>query len=306
MANTTSGLFETLVAAAVPAAKALKFSNKMLDHVYVGFEPNYATLGSTLNVNVPVVNEGDVNDIGSGDIVITDTSHNTYPIVFDKNQSTSFVIRNFDEIRTPQDLRNLYLDARLEALMRKVDRDLCSLVTSTNFNTYSSLTGGADVFTRANLATLWNSLAGGGVPVDDTANMFFLTSNLPYSNMLNDTSFAQESIVGIDAADKTRTAAFLPQFGATLSYDQLFPQPTAGSTYAGLFFHRYAIAMRTAPLQPMGDSNIKEITVYPRPNLPVRIQMANSIAHQGVVINLNCAYGRAVVRATHGAYAVST
>src|SRR5262249_31055381 len=187
-----------------------------------------------------------------------------------------------------------------------IDRKACNFVTSTSFNAYSSITGGNDVFTRTHLATAWNNLAGGGAPIDDSRNLFFMTSNLPFSNMLNDSSFNQQSIVGIDAADKTRTAAFLPQFGATLRWDQLFPQPSAGATYAGLFFHRYAVAMRTAPLPPMGDGSLKETYVYPKPNLPIRIQMQNNLTHQGLIVSLNCAFGMAVVRPAHASYLVST
>lgn len=305
MANTTAGLFETLANAASEAAKALKFSNTMLEKVYIGYEPNYATLGQTLNINIPVVNEGDVNDIGSGDIVVTDTTHTTTPIVFDTNMSTSFVIRNFDQVRTPSDLRSLYLDAKLEALIRKTNRKICNLVTSTNFNTYTTINGGSKVFTRSHLTQAWNNLVGGGAIMEGTPDLFFVTNNTPYSNMLNDSSFNQESIVGINAADKTRTTTFLPQMGAELAYDQLFPQPSAGATYSGLFFHRYAIAMRTAPMQPMADGSIREMTVFPKPNLPVRIQMQNSMQHQGVVINMNLPFGLKVVRPTHGSYLVT-
>jgi hypothetical protein len=306
MANSTANLFETLVAAASEASTALKFRNSFLETIYMGFEPNYATLGQTLNINIPVVNEGNVQDIQAGDIQIADYAYTTASITFNRNMQTAFVVRNFDEVRTPEQLRQKFLDAYLEALLRKVDRDVCSLVTATNFNVYSTITGGTKVFTRTQLTTAWNNLAGGGVPIDDTANLFFMTSNLPFSNMLNDSSFNQESIVGIDAADKTRTAAFLPQFGATLTWDQLFPQPTANTTYAGLFYHRYAIAMRTAPLPPMADGSLKETYVYPKPNLPVRIQMQNSMQHQGTVVSLNCAYGVNVVRPTHGSYLVTT
>ncbi|MHC5536650.1 hypothetical protein ACYOEI_00065 [Singulisphaera rosea] len=305
MANNITGLFETLVAAATDAASALKYKSAMLDSVYTQLHPNYATIGSTLNVNVPKVDTSTVSNIGSGSISPSYTDHDTFPIVFDTKQSTSYVIKSFDQVRTPSDLREMFVDARLESLIRATNLDVVSLVTTGNFNGYTSITGGADVFTRTHLSESWANLAGAGVPVEDLENLFFITNHVPYSNMLNDTSFYQQSIVGDNAAESVQQrATILPQFNTQLKYDQQFPV-TSGA-YTALHFHRYAIAMRTGVEPSLANSVIKETIVYPKPNIPVKIQMWNDPDSQGVKVHMSLCYGKAIIRKTHGSILVST
>jgi hypothetical protein len=305
--NSVTGLFETLVAAAPgSAANAIpKFANSMVDCVFYGWgAQNTGAIGETVNITIPTVSEGDVNDIGSGDIQITDTGQSNVTLTINRKFNTSFVVKNFDQVRTPKALREMFLDARMEAVLRKYDRALCNLVNTTNFTTNATITGGADVFTRSHLSSGWRNLVDAGAPVGDNGNLFFLTHHTPYANMLNDSSLVQQSIVGDRAADTTRNGVFLPHFGAELKYDQLFPVPSAGA-YAGLFFHRYAFAVRAVTEPSQADGSIKETIVYPRPNLPVKIQMANSIEKQGMIVTLSIVCGMAVPRESYGAYMLS-
>jgi hypothetical protein len=306
LANTLDGLFETVVAAGTEASRHLSFTNLMLERIYMQYKPEVATLGQTLNVNVPTVDEETVTDIGAGDLSTSDTDHDTVPIVFDKNPSTSFVIRDFEQVRTPVAMRELYVGPRLEALIRKVNRSVAALVTEDEFDSYSAITGGADIFTKANLAAAWNNLVGAGVPVSDGGNLFFTTHNLPYSNMLQADEFSKESTVGVRRTEAANDrAVILPQFNAQLGYDQTFPTITTG-VYAGLLHHRYAIAMRTA-LLPAGDPGVvREATIFPKPNLPVRLQVGYSQIKQGWVVSMNCPHGIKVVRPDHGSFMKTT
>lgn len=307
MANPTTGLFETAVAAFNEGAAALKFSNTMLENVYMGHAPATGGVGETISINVPTVAEGDVVDIGAGDIEVSDNAHATYSLTINTKLSIAKIIRGFDQLRSPADMRRLYSDAWLESLVRKANRAVCNLVTSANFASYSSITGGADTFTRANLATAWNNLAGGGAPLGDAANLRFVTGNTPYSSMLADTAFFQESLVGVDAAEAaTRKAVIMPQYGAEIQWDQMFPQPSAGATYAGLFFHKHAIAMRAAVEPSQADSHIEEFLVYPKPNLPIKVQTWNSGEKQGRVFHMSLVFGLKVVRPEYGSYLVTT
>lgn len=309
MANSTTGFFETLVAAAADSAAEMstKYKNEMVDSVYYGFQPVHnAAIGQTISILIPNVDEGNVVNIGAGDIQITDTSHTNVTLTLNTKFSDAFIVRGFDQMRTPKDIRTTFLDARMEEVLRKYNRALCNLVTTTNFNTYSSITAGADVFTRSHLAEAWNNLAGAGVPTDDPENLFFITHNKPYSNMLNESSLVQESIVGINAAEASRQGKFLSQFGAQLKYDQHFPQPSAGATYSGLFFHRYAIAARAAIEPSQADGSIQETVVYPRPNLPMKVQTWNSGDKQGQVVHVSLCVAYGVVRAGFGSYLVTT
>ena len=309
MASPTTGFFETLVAASMDAAAnmATKFKNAMIDSIYYGYQPLYnAAIGQTLSIIVPNVNEGNVVDIGASDIQISDTSHSNVTLTLNHKFSDSFIIRNFDQLRTPLDIRQTFLDARMEEVLRKFNRSLCNLVTSGNFNSYTTVTGGNDTFTRSHLADGWNNLAGYGVPTDDPDNLCFLTHNRVYSNMLNEPSLVQQSIVGDAPADASRSAVLLPTFGATLKYDQHFPQPTAATTYSGLFFHRYAIAARAGVEASQADGSIRETVVYPRQSLPVKIQTWNSGDKQGQVVHISLCVGYGVIRPEFGSYFQTT
>lgn len=308
MANTTTGLFETLVAAATESAAAMsiKYRNAMVSKVFMGWQPVYGqAIGNTVNINIPTVNVGNVTDIGAGDIQIKDTDHSTVTVTLNKKASNPFIIRSFDQMKTPQDLRTLYLDARVEEVLQYVNRDICGLVTATNFNSYTTVTGGDDIFTTNHVATAWNNLAGGGAPVFDEGKVFLVTGNTPYSKMLTDPTWTQESIVGVRHAEASATARFLPRFGAEVDYDQHFPQPTAGSVYSGLYFHQYAIALRSVVEPPIGGP-VMETVVYPRSNLAMKIQMWPSGDKQGNVVHVSACYGLAVVRPEFGSYMQTT
>lgn len=310
MANDVTGLFQTLVLPAVASLQApVMFSNSMIRKVYVQPQPQPGNVGQTINVNIPIVAEGDVVDIGNGPIQITDQDHDTVSLTVNNNKSKALRIPDFDAIRTPMRLRDFYLAPAIESVTRKINRGLCNLVNTTNFSVHSSITGGADLFTRGNLATAWGNLVGAGVPMTP-GDLHFVTGHVPYANMMSDTtnSWIQESVIGVSAAESIQQRAmFMPVFGATIDYDQLFPQPSAGATYAGLFFHRHAIAM-VPVLPPMGEKPHVQETTYqvPGSGLTYRIQFWYDPREQAWILHIHCVYAQAVVRAAFGSYLVST
>jgi hypothetical protein len=306
--NTTTGLFETLV---LPAAAALQsplmLRNSLVRKVYVQPQPVAGRVGKTINANIPTVNEGDVIDIGNGPIQITDQDHTTVPMTVNNNKSKAFKIPDFDQALTPADLRTLYLEPAIEAVTRKINRSIANLITSTNFNVHSSITGGADTFSRANLGTAWSNLVGIGVPTTP-GDLHFVTGHVPYANMISDSSFISESVVGINAAELAQqTARLMPAYGAQIDYDPMVPQPSAGSTYAGLFFNKHAIALVPVTL-PMGDKSQVRETSYqvPGSGLTYRIQFWYSGDQQGWILHVHAVYALAVVRPNFGSYLVST
>lgn len=308
MANSLTGFTETLFAASAEAAANMstRFRNAMIDRVYWGYSPaNGESVGNTINIIVPTVNEGDVFDIQAGDIQSTDYAYNSTSLTFAHKFSTSFPVRQFDQLRTPADLRTTFLDTRMEAVIRKVNRAIANLATSTNFSTYTTVTGGNDVFTRSHFATAWAYLANGGVPVDDADNLFLLTHPTVYGNMTLESSLVQESIAGLPSAEAGRQAKILTQYNAEIVWDQQVPVVSAG-VYSALFYHRYAIAARAAIEPSMADGSIAETIVYPRQNLPVKVQVWNSGERQGVMVHLACVFGFAVVRPEFGVYMQTT
>lgn len=297
MANDTTGLFQTLVVpASVDAAQFLRFQNAFLQAIYWDYQPIVASPYKDLTVTVPQVSEGDVADIGSGSIEPTDTKNNNFTITLDRHYSSSWVIKDMDSIRTPQDLSSKYILPRLEAVKRKMNRGIASLVTTTNFNSYSLISGaGADVFQRTDLAGCWKNLAAAGAPLDDVLNLAFLTSVTAYGNMTSDTNFSQQSIVGTSVSEAAlQNARLMPLLGAMPYWDQHLAQYNAGDE-PGIFMHRYAIAGVTAD-PPKAGPGVETTTMMIADKVPVQLQFGYSMEHVGWLFHMHCYWGTKVVR----------
>lgn len=299
MANTLTGLLQTLVAASSEAAMHLKYRNAFIDAIYWDYQPEAkATVGTTLNVIIPSVDEGDVVDAAGGAYQPTDTVHTVPTVTLDKDFTSSFIIRNWDEVRSPIRLREKYIQPRLEGMLRKVNRTISNLITTTNFSTHTLISGaGADLFQRADLTGAWKNLAGVGVPVDDTANLSFITNTTAYGNMLADSNFTAEATVGVNAAELAQQrAVLLSQYGARVLYDQHITNYNSGKQ-AGILMHRYAVAGVT--VNPISEAATRMI-VFPRPNLPVLIEAGYSLENRGWLVGMTCQWGVRVVRDNFG------
>lgn len=297
--NSTTNLFQTVVAAASNAAEALRLKNAFVDAIYWDYQPVVATPYTTLNVIVPTVNEGGVVDIQSGPIQPVDYSYNPESITLNKNFSVSFVVKSWDQIRTPVDLQRLFIQPNLEALLRKINRTIVALFNSTNFPNYTLFTGTSSTasdFARADVGTAWYNLVNVGVPIDtDPDNAFLLVNPLSYSTMLSDQSFYYQYIVGDDAAVTAAQRARLKAiFGAEVLYDQMLVPFNSGHQPA-ILMHRYAVAAVTAN-PPPGGPNVEETYILLKNKVPVQIQMAYSMQDQGWVIHMHCMWGLSVVR----------
>jgi hypothetical protein len=308
MANTLTNLFETLVLPAMAELQSpLMLRNSMMKKIYVQRQPVAGRVGRTINVNIPIVNEGDVIDIGNGPIQVTDQDHTSVSLVVNNNKSKAFRVPEFDQGLTPVELSELYMQPAIESVTRKINRSICSLVNTTNFNVHTSITGGADTFSRANIGTAWSNLVGIGVPMVP-GKVHFVTGHVPYANMISDTSYIQESIVGITAAEAAQqTARLMPAYQALIDYDPLFPQPSAGATYAGLFFNSNAIAYVPVALPAGNKQHVRETYYTPDgTGLTYRIQVWYDPREQAWIMHIHAAYALAVVRPNYGSYLVST
>jgi hypothetical protein len=308
--NPTTGMFQTLVAASSLATQNLRFTNAMLRSIYLDMKTAAESPGpfTTLNVIIPTVNEGDAADIQAGPLQPTDTSDNVVSIPFNHKDSVSFLIRDWDKVRTPLALSTMFVKPKLEALLRMVNRRLVNFVTSAVFNKYAAVTGtGTSKFARVDLTTAWANLVNAGVPIEDEGSMTFVTSPTCYGNMMSDQAFYQEFVVGLQAAVAAQQSGqIVQQLNSVVKYDQQLA-PASGTPQPGLMFHKAAVAMVTAPLPSAGTEQILEQIIYPIDgvNLPVQIQMQYSIKDQGWLINLACAHGEAVIRPEYGSYCVT-
>lgn len=297
--NSTSNLFQTVMAGANIASESLKYKNSFVDAIYWKYEPVVATPYTTLQVIIPTVNEGAVVDIQSGPIQPNSYTYNPTSITLNRNFSVSFVVKSWDMVRTPVDLAVIFIQPNLEALLRKINRTIVGLFNATNFPNYSLFTGASTTaadFTRGDIGTAWQNLVNAGVPVDtDIANVRLLVNPLSYSTMLADNNFNQQFIVGDAAAVRAQQQARLQMlYGATVDYDQMLVPFNSGHQPA-ILMHKYAVAGVTANAPP-GGSNVKESYIKLKDQIPVQIQFAYSMQDQGWVVHMHAMFGLAVVR----------
>lgn len=306
--NNLSGLFQTLVAATSRAAENLRYANSFVDAIYWDFKPVVATPNTSLSVIIPSVNEGDVTDIGSGALNPTDTDHDQVSVPYDKHFSTSFVIKAWDQARTPQDLERTYIKPRLESLLRAVNKTIALQLTDANFGTgatpiagYALATGTtSQSFERADISPNWAKLVDAGVPVDDEGNVFFITSPTGYGNMLGDQTMSYSYIVTEDVAKSVQQRAKLKMIlGAEPRYDQHLGQiatTTLGYTSGripAVLMHRYALAAVTAQPPPtdQAQAQIQEQIIWLKDVLPVQVQIGYSLKDQGYIVHLHAFWG---------------
>jgi hypothetical protein len=297
MANDSGGLFQTLVAASSKAAEALKYRNAFIDAIYWDYKPEPQQPYTGLNVIIPTVDEGDVVDIGSGPLQPTDTRHSNVQIPFNQHFSTSFVIKTYDQVRTPVQLQKKYLEPRMEALMRKVNRTIAQQVTTTNFGNYTLISGATTgEIVRADISTAWQNLAAAGAPMEDDGNMFLIESVPSFGKQIGDSNFIHQYIVGDKAAvEAQQRARLVTQFGCEVRYDQHIAKFNTNKE-PGLLMHRYAIAAVTSPPEPSKDSTVQEFSFKLKGQLPVQVQMQYSLKDQGHLVHLHSWWGVKVVR----------
>jgi hypothetical protein len=303
-------MFQTLVAAASSASQNLVFANSFVSSIYWDYQPVVATPFTTLNVLIPTVNEGAVVDIQAGPIQPLDYTYNQVSIPFNKHFSESFVVKSWDQIRTPADLERIFVRPAFEALLRKVNRTLAGFVQNAAgyFNSYTTVTGtgGASQWARADITGGWVNLVNAGVPVYDAANMFFITTPLAYGNMLSSQNFIYQYIVGSDNQTSAQDAAKLRSiYGTNVLFDQHLT-PASGTPQQALLFHRYAIAGVTANPPSNNAPHIEETIVMLGDYLPVQVQMSYSLQDQGWVVHLHLYWGALVARPEMGQYMITT
>jgi hypothetical protein len=305
-----TGIFETLVVpAGIEAAKALRYTKAAISSIFWGYRSTHGTIGQTMNINIPVVNQGNVSDIGSGAIKPMPRDHNTVPIVLGLHPSNSFPIQNWDQVRTPIELQELYMEPAMEELLRQCNSYVTSLFTAANFNSNPTVTSTvANEFARADLAGMWGTLTNLGVRTDDVRNLQFLTNPISYATMFADTSFYSAQIVGEDEAKRVQHMALVaPQLNATLKFDQ--QMTPVGGKYPGVFFHRFAVAGVTV-IPPANDTGgfVKETFLTPFPEVPgfrIQLQMWYDPNAQGHMIHMHAMLGVKLVRPEMGVYGLT-
>lgn len=308
IANGAIAFYQTLVAAFGEANAALVGPTKLLECVYRDYREEMAPdFGQTINVPLPAAANSSITDTGTSDFSLSTPTATTVPLVFNNHPSGAYPIQDFDRFNTPSDVRTIFLDSYLKAILEYVNTGIAALITTGNFNAYSSYTGTAGELVAADMQKAWGSLAGQKVPVRDFGNMFAIVHPTVYGAMTADAYWTANSQVGYQIAGEARRWAMLgQQWGTLIDFDPAMPTVTSGSpattTYASLVFHRHAIALAVRPL-PIPDTEVVECTTLMLKGLlPVRVMVGYNQLKGAWVTTVDCGYALGVIRANHGFY----
>jgi hypothetical protein len=309
-----SAFQKLVVPAAIGSACDLvsRYRNRMLDCCYNGYRGGRGAVGQLNRIKVPVVDENNVVDIGSGAIQLGELETRDVDIAVTNKESAARTIPSMAGFRSPTDLRNAHMDPLIEAVLRKSNRVLTSLLTPGNFPLYPTVRGGDTAFTRANLAEAWGNVAGtGGAPVNP-AHTFFLTDHFVYGRMLGDVTqdWIEEYEVGADAAASTQQQAqLMPAFNARMDWDQMIPSSTPGK-HGGCYFHRLAFGLLPVLEEdrPPGLSPVHQIVVFPTwdRNFPCTVQFWKDRDKDCWILHVFAMFGSLIVMPEYGSYMETT
>jgi hypothetical protein len=310
VANTVSSFYQTLVAATTEASQALVGPNAFLDSIYIDFKPEAASIGQTLNVALP--NGGapptsSVADGGVADPVFTDISFTTEAIIFSQHPQYNYIIRDFEQFNSPLAIRQIFMDAAIKAVAEYADTQVAALFTTGNFTTNTAIAGtGNGGGTNGDSIAVKDFLKGQAallsqrVNVNDVQNMTLIQHPVPYTNLLADTAWTQQSIASELVAERVRTTGEIRVgFGSTIAHDLFAPYNGGTTTYTGCYFHRWAVALATRPLPPP-DAKVADYMYVMYKGIPLRITLCWSVIHNGYCVLVEAGYGLKVVRQNMG------
>ena len=310
MAYTVSSFFETIVApAALNNTLVPRYRNAFLDSVFNGYQAGQnGHVGMPTVINIPVVNEADVTDIGNGSLAISNKDNRPVTITIDKKFSVSKKIESFDAIRTPVQLKEQFMQGMLESLLRKCNRSIGSLFTPANFNKYPTIAGAnAGAFNRLNVSAAWGNVVGTGAAPETGGDLFFFTDQAAFANMVGDkgNDWITEALVGINAAELAQQRAVLaPAFNCRIDYDQTMVAAGGPTHHGGIFYHRMAVGALPLPEAKPSATAVEHMVIYPTRDKrwPVMVQFGYSLEAQGYILHLYSIFGQAVIYPEWGSY----
>lgn len=305
MANTISGFYQTVVAAATEASQAPVYNLKLVDSIYKDVRTEEtAAIGQTINVVIPAVRTAGVLDAGVGDMTLTDVSETTVPIVMNKHPQDALVIRNYEQFNSPVLLRQLFFDSALKGIKENINATIGGAVNSTNFAANAPIATTAHIVTTTQLLSAMAVLSDQRVPVQgDPDNMSLLLPSVPYTAVLGDANWTQAQIAGMQTAQFVRERGELPvAYGCSVKLEQQMTVTGAAPTrsFTGIYMHRYAICLVSRPL-PKPDTKVVDFTYVDFGGIPILVTLGyNQYPKQGYILSVEAGYGLAVTRPSFG------
>jgi hypothetical protein len=233
-ANTITAFLETLTAAAGDYNAAKVGTLSFLKGVYLDVKPEVARNGQTIQVYFPDL--GPFADQKANQWTPEAINPNYVDVVFNQRPGKMIAVYDFDQWQTSTEIIEKFVDPMYKRGSEYFNSQLAGQVTTANFNVYPAIQGNtpAEIVPR-DLSRAWNNLAGKKVPLENSDDLSLFVHNDVYSNMFPDTTWAQESLVGVEIAQLARRQARLGvQFQFNTRWDQQAPKtyPTEPGTIA--------------------------------------------------------------------------
>jgi hypothetical protein len=224
LANSVTAFLETLTAASGDYNAATVGQLSFLKGVYLDVKPEVARNGQTVQVYFPDV--GAFTDQGANDWTPEDINPSYVSVVFNQRPGKAILVRDFEQWQTSTDIMTKFLDPMYKRGLEYFNGQVASQITNANFNSNAVLVGGTNAeVTPADAANAWDSLVTAKVPVDDPNDLSIFTHNTVHKNMLTDTNWYQENLVGSMIAQKARETGDLGQaFNFRKRWDQQSPK----------------------------------------------------------------------------------
>jgi hypothetical protein len=230
VANNFTAFFETLIAGAGEYNAAKVGKTALLQRVYKDVKSEAARVGKTIDVYFPDV--GPMQNIGNGQLSGTPVAPNYIPLVFQNRIGKGLLFQDFEQWQTATDLAQKFFDPLYKRAREYLNGQIAALITTANFNANAPIIGGTfQEVTVPNASTAWSNLQDQKVP-DDQSMLHLATHNAVYRNMLVDSAWVQENIVGIGIAQAARERGDLADaFRFNQVWDQQMPTLSGSVIY---------------------------------------------------------------------------
>lgn len=313
MANSYTGIFQTLAASFNEASLAKEGKNVLMTMVTRDLSPSVAAPFQIINTNI-MASTGTPTAFtpGTTTLTLSDLTINPGAVTLNQFPTYGVLLPSGDLSRTDiSSFLRKVTDECIKKIGDNINSYIGGLITAANFPTNgSNASGGNDDITDAGLALAWNKLASAKVPVGDLGNLFLAVPPVVYSNLLQRQSWTQSAYVGDPKSGDIRSTARLGlQWGALVDFDTDVPGNgtggTAAGTYASLLFHRKAIALVSRALAPPLDVNVPT-TYVDYKGIPIRVTIMWNNLKRADELVCDAMFGASVVREDHGAYLITT
>ena len=314
MANTYTGVFQTLISGFNEATMAKRHYNRLMNVVTRDIKPEYAAPYSTINTNIPDSGFTPTNLASGSTLSLSNVTLDPGTVTLAYHDCLMIDIPSFDTARGGSTWVDKIIDEAELAIGNAVNQAIAGLFTTANFNVHpivlnsaytdtSFFTGQATAPATSNVSlttfnAAWATLAGSQVQLADKTHLM-----LPvpvHQNVMNSPNFvAAMSSGGQVAGEIARTGSLGQRAGIKIDFDPDLDTVLSGGGYLCPLIHEYSCVLASRPI-PLPTTPYVEVAYVDVLGLPCRVIQQ---FYQGTMsdrISLDVCYGVAVTRPDFG------